>query len=514
MNFFLRRFFLPVVWLWVLFSPNILSAQNPVPIDRCRAILHKLWEKQGGEQPPNVSIRPINQFGKPAEYDYSTRTIIIDPKAYDLCMTFSGNKDDALAFLLAHELVHFFQKSLFDYQSPGFYAPTATLKSWAKSEREKRKRMESKADIWGAILCHMSGYKVDDILPKFIESIYDTFNLKEEDPLYDSKNERLAIAQRSKEEVEKTVHIFELANYLAVLQQYDKDTILYQYLIDDFKSAEFYNNLGLSYIMMALPKVPEPYRHCPYPLALDTDTRLEQLLKGRNNTPLFFLQKSLAALNEGIRLNPTYLPAYVNRASAFHLISSVDQAAKKDGYITRAKEDISLVKKGNPAGDVSAQEKKETRQMIAAADVLAGIISSSQNCPSRAIEVPVVAPASAFSRIEAIRYAWEVKVSFAQDISVSGKQFGGTTMLLYNDNSSGHKFYLQRVTRDIPSLSTKYEAFIYPIGSEIPQADRAQLRKSLPTVEGDYYLVHDKLGMVYKMSPAHRIIEWALFRGV
>lgn len=506
-----RRIFLLTGILWVLYSPANIFAQNPVPIDRCRAILQKLWDKQGGEQPPAISIRPINQYGKPAEYDFATRTIVIDPKAYDLCMTFSGNKDDALAFLIAHELVHSFQKNLFDYESPGFYTPSETLKNWAKSEREKRKRMETKADIWGAILCYMSGYKVDDILPNFIESIYDTFNLKEEDPQYDSKKERLAIAQRSREEVIKTVHIFEFANYLSVLQQFEKDTVLYQYLIDDFKSAEFYNNLGLTYIMMALPKVPEPYRHCPYPFALDTDTRLEQMLKGRNNTPLFFLQKSLTTLDEVVKLNPAYLPARINRAAAFHLISAVDQATKKEEYITKAKEDISFVKRAAPG---TGSEKKENPNMVKAANLLSTIISAPQNCPSRSIELPPVAPASAFERLEKINYTWEEKVSFAQDITVSGKQFGGTTMLLYNDKFTGHKFYLQRVTKDIASLSAKYEAFIYPIGSTIPDADRIQLRKSLPTVEGDYFLIHDKLGMIYKMGQDHRIKEWALFRGV
>ncbi|MDX2247160.1 MAG: hypothetical protein SF052_10310 [Bacteroidia bacterium] len=512
MNNRLRRIFVIFNVLWVLYSPAILFAQNPIPIDRCKNILLKLWDKQGGGQPPSVSIRPINQFGKPAEYDFATRTIIIDPKAYDLCMTFSGNKDDALAFLIAHELVHSFQKDFLDYESPGFFAPTTTLKSWAKAEREKRKRMESKADIWGAILCYMSGYKVDAILPGFIEAIYDTFNLKEEDPQYDSKEERLAIARRSKEELEKTVHIFEMANYFTVLQQYEKDTVLFQYLIDDFKSAEFYNNLGLTYIMMALPKVPEPYRHCPYPLALDTDTRLEQLLKGRNNTPLFFLQKSLSALDEGVKLNSAYLPAHINRAAAFHLISSVDNASKKEGYITRAREDIRFVQQAKSR--TSEPERNETQRMIESANFLATIINSPQNCPSRSVELPVVAPASEFSRIEGIKYAWEVQVSFSQNVFVSGKQFGGTTMLLYDDKTQGHKFYLQRVTKDIPSLSAKYESFIYPIGSAIPAADRSHLRKSLPTVEGDYFLIHDKLGMVYKMGTDHRIKEWALFRGV
>ncbi|MEM6800941.1 MAG: hypothetical protein AAF696_06025, partial [Bacteroidota bacterium] len=249
--------------------------------EHCKKILRKLWEKQGGQAMPSIYIESIAEYGKPAEYDIQRKSIIIDPRTYKLCIEVADQREDALAFLIAHELVHAYQHNSFSYSSPGFFVKSKSLRSWAESQKRRRRQMESKADIWGAVLCYLAGYRIEDSIPDFIEELYDAFELNEDDPLYDSKKERIAIARRAKEEVKKALQLYDMAVYLSLLQQHDKDTVLYQYLIDDFKSAEFYNNLGLSYAKLALPMLEEPYRSYPYPFVLDTESRLEKISKGR-----------------------------------------------------------------------------------------------------------------------------------------------------------------------------------------------------------------------------------------
>ncbi|MCB0838272.1 MAG: hypothetical protein KDD99_16475, partial [Bacteroidetes bacterium] len=146
-------------------TARLSQTSAPLSVERCQKILTKLWAKQGGEKMPSIRLANIAQFGKPAEYNSQKQEIIIDPRAYQLCLDVSNQKDDALAFLIAHELVHSYQHGASDYTSPGFFVKSGDLKSWAKEQKEKRKTMESQADVWGAILCYLCGYKVDHIIP-------------------------------------------------------------------------------------------------------------------------------------------------------------------------------------------------------------------------------------------------------------------------------------------------------------------------------------------------------------
>ncbi|MEM8889323.1 MAG: hypothetical protein AAGD28_15200, partial [Bacteroidota bacterium] len=52
----------------------------------CKRILKSLWEKQGGQAMPGLFIENISVFGKPAEYDVKRKSIILDPRAYKLCL--------------------------------------------------------------------------------------------------------------------------------------------------------------------------------------------------------------------------------------------------------------------------------------------------------------------------------------------------------------------------------------------------------------------------------------------
>ena len=128
--------------------------------EKCERILYKLWLKQGGIEKPNIRLTDTPTGNRPAWYDVSSRTIYIHPKAYQLSLRMAAQKDDMLAFLIAHELIHAYQKQLADYDDAGFFVEANTLHDWAQAQKKRRREMETKADIWGAILCYLAGYKV------------------------------------------------------------------------------------------------------------------------------------------------------------------------------------------------------------------------------------------------------------------------------------------------------------------------------------------------------------------
>ncbi|MEM7658060.1 MAG: hypothetical protein AAF399_18180, partial [Bacteroidota bacterium] len=157
------------------FLPEEYQAWAAEAEQNCKEILHRLWAMQGGIRPPKIRIQPLDGYGKPAEYDLDQREIILDPRAYQLCQQLSPQTQTALAFLLAHELIHAYQHQHLAYTSPGFFVETKTLQQWAEGQKQRRRSMESQADTWGAILCHLSGYEVEQSVPQFIEALYSHF---------------------------------------------------------------------------------------------------------------------------------------------------------------------------------------------------------------------------------------------------------------------------------------------------------------------------------------------------
>lgn len=475
---------------------------------KCNHILKKLWAKQGGIDLPSIELVGIGAFGKPAEYNVRQQRILLDPKAYQLCMKLPNLGEEALAFLIAHELIHSYQHSSFDYQSLGFFVKTSSLKEWAKQDQIRRKKMETQADIWGAILCYMAGYKVEQSIPAFIDELYTAFNLKEEDPSYDSKHERLAIAKRAQAEVRKSIQIFEMANYLSVLQRHDKDTVLYRYLTDQFRSAEFYNNLGISYLRLALPKLDEPYRSLPYPFLMDTETRLKQAISKQKFDIGRMIRVGISQFDLIPDLNPSYEPAYLNRAIGYHMLSAVESSQKR-AHLEEAKISLSKISSASYSSKVRILQEL-IHSIRVPKEFVRSFTETGDPTPIASI-IDNVDLSDGYA-LDELDYDWETTVSFAEGIVVSGIELPHSRLLCLEDKGRFSHVYVQQVQKRIPSLPRSLEGKVYQVGTQIPGSKIAGLRKSLAIADGGYFLIDDRHGIVYKMNAMDQVNEWITWR--
>ena len=491
-------------WGIMTIGLSIHSAPTPPsPQERCTQILQRLWAQQGGETMPSIEVSTIEEYGKPALYDSEHQRIVIDPEAYELCLRLTQQKDDALAFLIAHELIHSYQHAVFEYHSPGFFVKTKTLRDWAQGKKTQRRSMERQADVWGAVLCYLAGYEVATHIPSFIESLYETYHLDAEDPLYDSKRERLEIAKRAQEEVERALLVYDMANYFSVLQQHDKDTVLYQYLIRNFKSPGFYNNLGLSYLLLAVEKLPEPFRSYPYPFSLDTETRLEEIFKSRPLSPEQLTLKSIDQFSQILSIQPHYLPMRLNRACAYHIMSGI-QPQQAAHFLALAQQDLRFIQRMNhdqfDGSSPTLTRAKHDAQLISA---LLQLSEHWQQGARRRALIPAKPPTQlvkvvdqiSLERANPIRYDWEIPVDFSQGIHIHSRQLPHSTLLTYQHGNT--VFHFQRITQDLPNnASAKH----LPLHTHIPEATRNRLRRSLPTFQGTYFLIDDDRGLMYQMD--------------
>jgi hypothetical protein len=121
----------------------------------------------------------------------------------------------ALAFLLGHKWTGDFSRGFADLEVG------RTLKS-LQDNRKKLIEIETEADYFGSLYSYIVGYGVADVVGPILGKIYADYGLDENLEGYPSLDERQIIAQRSQENLRRTIPIFEAGNRLLLIRRYEE----------------------------------------------------------------------------------------------------------------------------------------------------------------------------------------------------------------------------------------------------------------------------------------------------
>lgn len=316
-------------------------ATTALPIShqpQLEAILHRLYEANGNRLVLLPSIKISNETRKGAAFLQRSNIIEIDQKLIDICAEMGPeNMDDALAFVIGHELTHAFQAT-HHAEDGGFLRH---CKAQGASDA-----VEKEADVNGAFCAYLAGFEgTNALIPQLIDKIYTQYDLKDKVLAgYPSFSERQKTAADVCDFVDQIIQVFELANYLLAFGQYDLAVQCYEQVYQVYRGAEICNNLGVCYTLMgmnAFEKNVDPYI---FPLELDVQLRLEKpdVVRGGDNdlTPDQWQKRGAyltAAENyfkDAIKLNYSYLTAELNLLCAYTLNGKAKEtllyAAKKE----------------------------------------------------------------------------------------------------------------------------------------------------------------------------------------
>jgi len=209
-------------------------------------ILKKLFTAYGNfvyPIPPKIEIVAEKKRVAAFIADKQSGRIIIEKAAIEVCKSLGKDYESALAFIIGHELGHFFDRT----NNKGF--ATNYLK-WTHTQKE-----EEKADIWGVFCAYLADYKTVSIVPNLIEAIYLEYGLMEKkDNLYGypSFQIRQEVAQNVQNQVKELIHLFDTANYLSAMGKYRLAASSYQYILQFYQGREIYNNLGVNYALESM----------------------------------------------------------------------------------------------------------------------------------------------------------------------------------------------------------------------------------------------------------------------
>ncbi len=293
-------------------SQAVESKKSKIPAI-AEQVLKNLYLTYGDRQRPCPKLIFTDDNQGP-RYRESAQTIVLDGRSMQVCRSFGRDSVSALAFIIGHELAHFFHSKKHGHQHEFSYLAFDRGKH-GDAEQERL------ADVQGIFNAYLAGYRTIAILPKVIAKLYESYQLKSKLDGYPALAERQQTSAEILTTVDTLTQLYETANFLTALGQYELAAASYQYILRYYPGREVYNNLGVCHSLHALfcsVKSPDAFQ---YPLEIDTDSRLSRPRARGGESELTDSERALRkqllldaekALKTAGRLDPSYFPVDVN----------------------------------------------------------------------------------------------------------------------------------------------------------------------------------------------------------
>lgn len=312
----------------LFFSPSKCIAKEYSNF--AQQILDKIYESNDNMLFLKPSLEIVDEEWAVATYYPRANTIKLEKRAIEICQSFGTDGEAALAFIIGHELAHAFQRSKSSFAEPASYLELGL------TDVAHNKEQEREADIFGVFSAYLSGYKTIKVLPTLIQKLYEGYGLMDKSLVkYPELGIRKRTAREVRKKVEELIHIFEVANHLSVIGEYELAASSYQYISKYYQGPEILNNEGVSYALHAINFTANNVDDYLYPLEIDLNTRLRRprLLEGdRALSPTErryrekYLLKALKIFEDALLLNPNYFSADINIISVLCLMGKHQQA--------------------------------------------------------------------------------------------------------------------------------------------------------------------------------------------
>ncbi len=293
---------------------------NTQKYNNIKKIYDKLLQAKGDFRIRIPSLVLRNEESRVASIDYDRFEIVLEEKAYDICAKYG---DAALAFLLAHELTHYYEKHAWKNQFVADYSDLSIGVSLRSLEDQIIN--ETQADYLGGFLSYTAGYNIDLKLGDILKELYAAYDFKEQLPGYPSLDDRIELSNRSTLKLKSLIEVFEMANWLTVTGKFQEAIKYYEYILMRYQSREIFNNLGVVNLFNALEFFDVKDLKYTYPIELDIDpihARDADIIKMREK----ILLEAIKQFDAAIGLDAEYLPAYLNKAIALSLIGDIERA--------------------------------------------------------------------------------------------------------------------------------------------------------------------------------------------
>ncbi len=313
------RFAISLLALWgATFTAVGAPEADPADLALVQKVYQSITEAVGDYRRNLPTIQLRNETTSIAAYRNADNKIFIENKALDICKTFGAQTEAALAFLISHELSHFYQKH--DWGESGF--GTSFVQDQATFNRHKVD--EEEADTYGAFITHLAGYNTIQIIPDLLEKLYVAYDLKSRDlSAYPSLAERKQVAEQACAKSQELISVFDVGNYLLASGEYTLAANNYAHVLQYIKCKELYNNLGTANLYATLSIPVQDTKAYQYPVEIDLDIPLRD---GSIALRRQLLSSAINNLQTAVNYDNRYYTGFLNLACAQDLSGQSEQA--------------------------------------------------------------------------------------------------------------------------------------------------------------------------------------------
>lgn len=309
------------------FLEDVPSSNDTAAYRLAVAVYDRLVQARGDFRytVPKFSLSANRDRG--AFIQYKKVEIFLEQDAYKVCASFGPeNTEAAIAFLLAHELTHYYEKHAW---RNGFVEQHADLAIGKQLDTlMDAVAKETEADYLGGFLMYSAGFGTFDKVEELIDRLYADYRLDEHMPGYPSLSDRKALAVRSSEQLKRLIEVFDMANMLTAVGRYSQAYEYYRYVLIQYQSREIYNNVGVVAVLDALQYFSDNEMKFRLPLQLDLESLGSKGDGWGDNREKrdTLLRQAILHFDAAISLDPDYAPAYLNKACAYLLMGDYTRA--------------------------------------------------------------------------------------------------------------------------------------------------------------------------------------------
>ena len=320
---------LKILSIILLMPPLSINAENtPYQLAIIQKVVSKLYNTNSNFNKKQPTVAFKNTTSQVASYVPDKNMIVFETQAYQICQSMGKDSLNALAFLLGHELTHFYQHA---HTKVGFIS---NFLSYDKTPNADT-RFEKEADVQGAFNAYLAGYDIGDNIGLVLDKIYTGYQLKDKILTgYPSFEERQNVAKEVQQKVSDLIKVYETANYLAALGQYDFARLCYEHILEVYQNREVYNNLGILSALSAADLTSKDADDLVFPYEMDWNTRLSRK-KSRGTTTLTeyaqaqrvtLLRRAQTHFETAMQMDNSYAVAPLNRLCILAQLGKTEEA--------------------------------------------------------------------------------------------------------------------------------------------------------------------------------------------
>lgn len=278
-------------------------------------VLDDLFNSNGNFQYLKPAIEISESKKSVAYFKPRSNVIVIENTVFELCRQMGPDSLDALAYIIGHELAHSFQN---DIKKHGHQTNFLSFSKHLHSSE----RLERSADIHGVFGAFLAGYRVKRIIPTILKLVYEEYDLMGKSlPNYPSYEVRIKTAKEVILKVEQLVNLYEAANFMTVLNEYEYASSAYEFIEQYYEGSEIYQNIGVNFVLHAINFTEENIDPYLLPLEISWESRLKKAFNNQGTKDLSpdelryrekYLLKAHNNFEKAIKLDYNCHPCFVN----------------------------------------------------------------------------------------------------------------------------------------------------------------------------------------------------------